>query len=209
MEKERMLVTKALNELKLLDARITRAINDGGYVAAAKTSEKKVAPGVTKEEYFEAAISSYQSVMDLIERRARIKAAIVSSNASTEVEVNNEKMTVAEAIERKSSIEYEIKLLRTLKKQYDNAKSTAVSQNLLLEDRIDKYIEAMLGKEAKSKKDDFTEMIEPIRTANEYSLVDPINIEEKIKKLSERIEGFNSEVDSVLQVSNCVTWIEI
>lgn len=209
MEKERMLVTKALNELKLLDARITRAINDGGYVAAAKTSEKKVAPGVTKEEYSESAISSYQSVMDLIERRARIKAAIVSSNASTEVEVNNEKMTVAEAIERKSSIEYEIKLLRTLKKQYDNAKSTAVSQNLMLEDRIDKYIEAMLGKEAKSKKDDFTEMIEPIRTANEYSLVDPINIEEKIKELSERIEGFNSEVDSVLQVSNCVTWIEI
>ena len=100
------------------------------------------------------------------------------------------------------------KLLRTLKKQFGDAKSTAVTQNVLLEDRIDKYIEAMLGKEAKAKNDDFAEMIEPIRTANEYSLVDPLKIEEKINMLSERIENFNSEVDAVLQVSNCVTWIE-
>lgn len=208
MEKEKMLVTKALNELKLLDARITRAINDAGFVAAAKTAEKKVTPGVTKNDFIASATASYQSVLDLIERRSRIKSAIVSSNASTEVEVAGEKMTVAEAIERKTSIEYEVKLLRTLKTQFGNAKSTAVTQNVMLEDRIDKYIEAMMGKEAKAKKDDFTEMIEPIRTANEYSLVDPLNIEEKIKLLSEKIENFNSEVDSVLQVSNCVTWIE-
>ena len=208
MEKEKMLVTKALNELKLLDARINRAIVDGEFVATAKTAEKKVTPSVTKEEFTTSAISSYQSVLDLIERRSKIKSAIVSSNATTEVEVAGEKMTVAEAIERKTSIDYETKLLRVLKTQFGNAKSTAVTQNVLLEDRIDKYIEAMLGKEAKSKKDDFTEMIEPIRTANEYSLVDPLKIEEKINALSERIENFNSEVDAVLQVSNCVTWIE-
>ena len=208
MEKEKMLVTKALNELKLLDARINRAIVDGGFVAAAKTAEKKVTPSVTKEEFTSSAISSYQSVLDLIERRSKIKSAIVASNATTEVEVAGEKMTVAEAIERKTSIDYETKLLRVLKTQFGNAKSTAVTQNVLLEDRIDKYIEAMLGKEAKSKKDDFTEMIEPIRAANEYSLVDPLKIEEKINTLSERIENFNSEVDAVLQVSNCVTWIE-
>ena len=208
MEKEKMLVTKALNELKLLDARINRAIVDGEFVAAAKTAEKKVTPSVTKEDFTTSALSSYQSVLDLIERRSKIKSAIVASNAITEVEVAGEKMTVAEAIERKISIDYETKLLRTLKTQFGNAKSTAVTQNVLLEDRIDKYIEAMLGKEAKAKKDDFTEMIEPIRTANEYSLVDPLKIEEKINALSERIENFNSEVDAVLQVSNCVTWIE-
>ena len=32
---EKMLVTQALNELKLLDGRINRAISNGEYVAAA------------------------------------------------------------------------------------------------------------------------------------------------------------------------------
>lgn len=209
MNTEKMLVTKALNELNLLDARINRAINDAGFVAAAKTVEKKVTPGVTKEDYITSAQASYQSVLDLVARRSKIKAAIVASNAVTMVEVNGESMTVSEAIELKSSIEYEIKLLRQMRKQFDAAKDSANRANLLMEERIDKYIETMLGKEAKAKKEDYTEMIEPIRVANEYSLVDPINVEDKIKMLHERIEGFTSEVDSVLQISNCTTWIEI
>ena len=208
MEKEKMLVTQALNELKLLDSRIEREISNTGFVTAAKTADKKVTPSVTKEEYIASANAGYQSIMDLIQRRAKIKAAVVASNAVTKVTINDEEMTVAEAIELKTSISYEIKLLRTLKTQYDRAKSVEASQNLVLEDRIDKYIETMLGKDAKGKKDDYSEMITPIRTANEYSLVDPLKAEEKIVALENRIDGFRSKVDAVLQVSNCVTVIE-
>lgn len=204
-----MLVTKALNELKLLDSRIKREIDNGGFVAAAKTAETKVAPSITKEAFEKSAKASYQSVLDLIERRSKIKAGIVASNAYTEVTINEETMTVAKAIELKTSIEYEMRLLRVLKRQFENAKAESGRQNLLLEERIDKYLEVMLGKEGKTKKEDYPEMIDPIRTSGEYSLVDPLNIEEKITLLENRIEGFKSEVDAVLQVSNCVTWIEI
>lgn len=209
MNTEKMLVTKALNELNLLDSRIKRAIDTASFVEAAKTVEKKVTPGVTKEEFVTNAKASYQSVLDLIARRAKIKSAIVASNAATTIEINGETMTVADAIELKSSIEYEVRLLRQLNKQYDHARESATHANMLMEDRIDKYIETMLGKEAKAKKEDYSEMIEPIRTANEYSLVDPIEVENKIKTLTERIEGFRSEVDAALQISNCTTWIEI
>ncbi len=208
MEKEKMLVTKALNELKLLDSRINKEIKNAYFVTCAKTAEKKVNAHITKEEYSERARSDYQSVMDLIDRRSRIKAAVVASNAITTVEVNGEIMTVADAIELKTSIDYKVNLLRKMKTQYDDAKSTAAVQNIQLEDRVDKYIESMLGKEAKGKKDDYSEMIQPIREANEYSLVDPLNIEDKIQNLEDYIEGFRSEVDGVLQISNCVTWIE-
>lgn len=209
MEKEKMLVTKALNELKLLDSRIKREIDNGDFIAAAKTSETKVTSAVTKEDFKKNALASYQSITDLIERRSKIKSAIVASNSNTEVVVNGEKMTVAEAIELKTSIEYEMRLLRTLKRQYENAKSESIRQNLILDDRIDKYLEVMLGKDGKAKKEDYTDMMDPIRTSGEYSLVDPLNIEEKITSLENHIEGFQSEVDAVLQVSNCVTWIEI
>lgn len=209
MEREKMLVTKALNELKLLDSRIKREIDAGSFVVGAKTVETKVNPSTTKEEFAKNAKATYQSILDLIDRRSKIKAAIVQSNAVTEVVINDEKMTVATAIELKSSIEYEIRFLRTMKRQYEASKAETGRQNLLLEERIDKYLEVMLGKEGKTKKDDYPEMIDPIRTSGEYSLVDPLNIEEKITTLENRIEGFQSEVDAVLQVSNCVTWIEI
>lgn len=80
---EKMLVTQALNELKLLDDRINKAINDAVLVIAAKRSEKKVNPNLTKEDFEIRAKAGYQSVLDLIERRKKIKAAVVTSNAVT------------------------------------------------------------------------------------------------------------------------------
>ena len=208
MDKEKMLVTKALNELKLLDSRIYNEIRSAQFVSAAKTIEKKVNPHCTKEEFKQQAEASFQSITDLIARRGRIKAAVVDSNAKTKLTVNGQEMTVAEAIELKTSIDYEVSLLNTLKSQRNTAQSAAVKNNLALEERIDKYIESMLGKEAKGKKDDYSEMIEPIREANEFSIVDPIGVDKKIEELENRIIGFKSEVDSALQISNCITWIE-
>lgn len=208
-EKEKMLVTKALNELKLLDARINREINSSSFIMAAKTSEKKVTPYMTKQQFSENVTANYQSIIDLIHRRASIKAGIVASNAVTYVEINGESMTRAEAIELKGSIEYEAGLLRVLKNQLSNAESTVNHENVRLENKIDNMLETMISKEAKTKKEDFFEIVAPIREAGEYSLVDPINIREKIDMLENRISGFMSEVDSVLQISNCTTYIEI
>lgn len=48
---EKMLVTQALNEIKLLDGRISRAIDTGNFVAAAKLSESKVTSTITKDDF--------------------------------------------------------------------------------------------------------------------------------------------------------------
>ena len=208
MEKEKMLVTQGLNELKLLDNRIVREIQKASFITAAKTKDTKVTSNITKMEYADNAKATYQSVNDLINRRKRIKAAIVDSNARTMVTIHGIEMTVAEAIEMKTSIEYEEGLLKTLKNQNENAKSTVARQNILMEEKIDKYLETMMGREAKTKKEDYSEMIDPIREANEYSLVDPLGVEKIITELSDKIDGFRSEVDSKLQISNCITWIE-
>lgn len=206
---EKMLVTQALNELSLLDSRITRETNQAKFIVAAKTNEKKVTPNVTKEDFSKQAQSDYQSILDLIQRRDAIKKAIVASNAVTMVTINDEEMTVASAIELKTAIEYEAGLLRVMKNQYEKAKSDVNIQNIRLEEKIDNFISQNIsGKEAKAKKDDYAALVDPIRTAGEYSLVDPLYIEEKIKELENRIDGFRANVDSVLQISNCTTLIE-
>lgn len=205
---EKMLVTQGLNELKLLDQRIQRETRQAIFVSSAKTIEKKVTPNMTKEDFCDRAKSSYQSLMDLIKRRSAIKAAIVASNAVTNVMIGEEEMTVADAIERKSSIEYEEGVLQVMKNQLEKAKSTMNTQNVLMQDKIDKNIETMLGKEGKAKDEDLKSMMDMFREANQWSLVDPLLIEDKITELSSKIEVFKSEVDSALQISNCITWIE-
>ena len=206
---EKMLVTQALNELKLLDDRINKAINDAVLVIAAKRSEKKVNPNLTKEEFEIRAKAGYQSVLDLIERRKKIKAAVVTSNAMTKVIVHGEEMTVAEAIERKSTIDYEISLLRQMQSQWGVQNREMNMQNIRMEERIDKYIETFVGKDTSKAKDNELEaMIKPMRESGEYALVDPLSIEKKIADLDDYIKGFKSEVDAILQISNCNTYIE-
>lgn len=206
---EKMLVTQALNELKLLDDRINKAINDAVLVIAAKRSEKKVNPNLTKEEFEIRAKAGYQSVLDLIERRKKIKAAVVTSNAVTKVIVHGEEMTVAEAIERKSTIDYEISLLRQMQGQWGAQNREMNMQNIRMEERIDKYIETFVGKDTSKAKDNELEaMIKPMRESGEYALVDPLSIEKKIADLDDYIKGFRSEVDAILQISNCNTYIE-
>lgn len=206
---EKILVTQALNELKLLDDRINKAINDAVLVIAAKRSEKKVNPNLTKEEFEIRAKAGYQSVLDLIERRKKIKAAIVISNAVTKVTVHGEEMTVAEAIERKGTIDYEVNLLKQMQNQWGVQNREMTMQNMRMEERIDNYIETYVGKDTSKAKDNELEaMIKPMRETGEYALVDPLSIEKKIADLDDYIKGFRSEVDAVLQISNCTTYIE-
>ena len=206
---EKMLVTQALNELKLLDDRINKAINDAVLVIAAKRSEKKVNPNLTKEEFEIRAKAGYQSVLDLIERRKKIKAAVVTSNAVTKVTIHGEEMTVAEAIERKGTIDYDISLLNKMQNQWGAQNREMNMQNIRMEERIDKYIETYVGKDTSKAKDNELEaMIKPMRESGEYALVDPLNIEKKITDLDDCIKGFKSEVDAALQISNCTTYIE-
>lgn len=207
---EKMLVTRALNEIKLLNSRIDNAINTAKFVAPAKICEGNISPGKSKEDFMASAKASLQSVENLIERRKRIKAALVISNASTFVEINGVTMSRADAIERKSSIIFEKTLLQVLKGQFGSANSTVSAKNSQMEASIERLVETAFGKESKQRiaADEYDSIAKPYRASNEYGLVDPLDIEALIKKMEADINGFESEVDSALQISNCTSYIE-
>ena len=205
-----MLVTVALNELKLLDSRIIKEIDRGSFISSAKKSSPKVSPAMSKEEFIEEAKSKFNSVKDLIERRAKIKAAIVDSNAKTEVEIDGVKMTRADAIERKSSINYEKLMLNELKDQLNIHTAKVNSSNYEVDNKIDSLVQAAYGKEGKNniKQEDYDAIAKPYREANEWDIVDPLNLKDVIEEMEKRIDGFESNVDSALQISNCTSYIE-
>ena len=203
-------ITEALNELKLYDSKILKAITNAKLVGAAKKSSDKV--GVFKKEDFEdRAKASYQSVTDLIANRNALKSAIVKSNAVTEVTVNGKTMTVAEAIERKNSIDYDETFLTEMKKQYTHATDTVTKENKKVDNKVDELLATLIGKDSsKDISKESQEAIEkPYRAKNEYEFIDPIDLLDKIEALEAEIDGFKSEVDTRLAVANSITMIEI
>lgn len=208
---ETMLITQALNELKTLDARINRGINKADFIEAAKISDNNIIPGVSKEEFRKEAEASYASIQDLIKRRRAIKSAIMLSNAKTVVEINGEEMTVAEAIDLKTSIKYQELLLQKMRLQKDECTRKVANANMKMNQQIDAMLSAMYGKDSKDKitADQHDNVAGPYKLANEYGPEDPLKISKKIEELENYIEKFKANVDAKLQISNCVTTIEI
>ena len=76
---EKMLVTQALDERDLLVKKISDKIDKASFVDTIKPNEDKVySKRIGKDEYAKEAESSYQQIVDLIERFQKIDAAIVA-----------------------------------------------------------------------------------------------------------------------------------
>lgn len=199
-----MSITRALSELKLLDKRITKSCNNkfiSGFVKGQGIKKGLSEEGVSKELK-----GNYQSVKDLIERKKEIKNKIVLSNAVTEVKIGLKTMKVAEAIERKTSINLDKLLLQSMKDQYKQHKYTIDNQNYKIEEEVSKLID-------KNDKSVDPEMLkqntEFITSKNTYVEIDPNKLETLIKELEQEIDEFESEVDYVLSTSNTITKITV
>lgn len=200
-------VAGALVELKLLDKRIAKATSTGIFVSYQEGND--LPKGYkTLNELEDKIKSSEQSVMDLIERRNKIKSAIVVSNATTTVHIGGVAMTVAEAIERKSSIEYEYGLLNEYKRQLANALRMVDGINKDVERRADAMVQTYLGND-KSKADEAETIRKNFIESKVAKLVDVLDIKAKIEQLEESIDTFEAEVDLVLSTSNAVTMLEV
>ena len=206
-----MSVQRALAELKLLHSRTGRTIDDSNFIISYKKSSKKVNGIDTPDEYAEKAKSSFQSITDLIERRRRIKSAIVESNAKNIVTISGIEYSVASAIERKESIVYHKTLLANMERQYMSALVSAQKANDAVQIKLDDLLITTLGKEGKQKaSSDEIEMIsKPYLDQNQHEILDVLKLGDKIKALKDEIESFESEVDLVLSESNVVSMIEI
>lgn len=211
MTSEKMTVHKALAELKLLDDRILKAIKSTEYCVANKHSNDKIR-GVSVEEYSKQIQGGYDKAVDLIERRKSIKRAVVLSNAVTKVKIAGKEYTVAEAIEMKNhGIDFDGTLMEAMRKNYNLAMAVIKEQNgKELEERADQYVTAIYGqKEGKTNTADIEKVKEDFLKSNQFELVDPLSVLDKINSLEEKISDFMAEVDAALSVSNALTEIEV
>ena len=200
-----MSVHRGLSELKLYANKIA-SLNSGTFVLANKQSNKTIG-GKSIEDVNNLIKGNFDSMAALIENRKRIKDAIVKSNAMTEVTIAGRVMTVAEAIERKASIEFERNFLRILQNQFSQQNNIVEQQNLQLPTKLESFLQSTLGE----KRDVATvkDLTKTFEDNNKYVLIDPNHIQDYIQKLEKNIDEFVSQVDYTLSESNATTFFDV
>ncbi|QNO00242.1 hypothetical protein QGX21_gp123 [Pseudomonas phage phiPsa315] len=199
-------VTRALAEVKALNDRIEKATRQATFISI--TVGGKVPNGSDLQATTNTIRANLQSVQDLIARRQAVKGAVVRSNAVTEVTINGVTMTVAEAIERKGSIDKERALLAVLQQQLNQNRVAVERNNVTMNQKLDMMIQTAVGKERKATEEELEAISKPYTASNITAPLDPNGLEAVIAKLEAEINGFVFEVDFVLSEANAKTLIE-
>ena len=199
-----MSITQALAELKLLDKRLSKHIDNVTWADVSTVSKV-----IDAEKMKARAQAEYQSFMDLVKRRDTIKRAIVLSNATTRVKIDTWEGTVAEAIEHKKSIQYKQNLLETMKGQLVQARVNYEAQKSAVDTRLERLLQSELGKDVKTNPETITALSTSFRNNNKVELVDPLDLASKIAMLESEIDSFETNVDWVLSEANGRTMISV
>lgn len=199
-------ITRALAQVKALNDRIARATS---VAFVTTTVGGKHASGKPAQEVGEQLKSNLQSVQALIEQRKAIKSAIVRSNAVTNVVIAGVTQTVAEAIERKSSIALEQTLLQQLRVQQAQAVSAVERTNVAVAARLDDLIKTAVGKDRQVTAADLAAITTPFEAQNKAEVLDPSDITKVIEQLTTDIDAFLLEVDFALSEVNATTKIVV
>lgn len=215
-----MLVTQALDERDLLVKKINDKIEKASFVDTAKPNEEKVyAKRINREEYAKEAEAAYQQINDLIERFQKIDAAIVDSNAKTEVKTSYGTFTVAGAISLRSRLrgmdsydgeaDFEGKLRDKLNDEYNERVRFCDIKNNQLRATAENMRLSILGRDAKARDDKPLGVVDAYVKENTTELVNPLDIKKKLELLEEKRNTMLTELDTQIKVSNATTFIEI
>lgn len=203
----KMSLTRLLKEVKTLESRI-QAASSKFFVTVAQGSKPPTGCSSLLEAEQEIK-SNYQSVVDLIVQRNKLKTLLVETNAKTILSVAGEQMTIAQALDRKTSIDLERSLLTQMKRQFTDAKTHVDSHNEKVESNIYIMLNNTFGKDRKVSEDEIKAVSDPYRKQHEGKLLDPLKLQDKINKLEEKIILFDSEVDLCLSEINAKTEVEV
>ena len=203
-------ILRALNEVSTLNKKIEKSLNQNGSFLSYSIGEKPPTGFNTIAEVETDIKGRFQSISDLITRRSNLKSAIVASNAITMVTINGQTMTIAAAIEFKTSVQYRKSLLSTLINNSSSINRKVEQHNERIEQQALQLAEQVLGnKAAKVGKEEITAITEPYKKDRLAALIDPIDIKKVIDELEDEINGFENEVDNILTESNATTEIEV
>lgn len=207
-------LTRALSLIKSIDQEIKTYFDQERILISALIGNKeRIATKMIKdkEELTSRIQSDYDTLNNLMNKRRAIKNAIVLSNATSTVNINDQEITVAEAIELKNHLPVREHVLKAYRNQYSATQKFLDKNASEVENRINELIKIQVNED--TKPEDKLKIMDIIReNENNTSLAtlfDPINLIDKIKKTETEINNIKSELDYVLSEHNAVTTITV
>lgn len=214
MQNKTITVQQALNELKVIDKRISRKLDETTYAGLVQ-QDKLVFPnnlGTDQNKFLELAKSTVDSVWDLITYRNALKGALLVSNATTFVTVGSKTMSVAQAIDLKTANTSIKEAIYHLAEDLRIANDRGASIN----SRIDKELterESDFLKGDSVKNDELITFLRNEAEKKKATLLEPtvggMTLTDFVKAQIDSIEDFESNVDLVLTTSNVTTTITV
>ena len=208
-EKMQMTIHRGLAELKLIDARIQKQIEQM-IPCGIKQKDKKVNNVTDEADFIKSAKSNYDSILALIERKNKIKCAIVKRNTEVMVTIGEQNMSIADAINYKTLIAVKKQLIASMRKDH---KATLANMNKLndqVNDNCQRVLEVTFGKEnVKVTPTDMEAVRKPFMEQNEWTMIDPLDVINRAVTMETELMTFETEVDAVLSEINAITMIEV
>lgn len=208
--REEMTVHQALCELKTLNKRIIKAINETSPIATKEHSASKV-NGMLVADFKTLAQSTHESATDLIRRQRAIKAAVNQYNAEKIIDVCGKKYTIAQAIwemnygmaEDKQIVDRYTSMLSKATTQIERANGDELNR------KAEAAMNAIHGNKDKANTEEYLKGLEDYKTSHALELVDPLGIRKIITDLNKEISDFEASVDAAIQVANATTTLII
>lgn len=209
---EKLLVCEALDERDLLEKKIKDAISRSKYCTVRREKDPMTKTGQTDEEFINDANAAYQSITDMIDRRNRINAAIVLSNANTTVKLRSgQEMTVAAAITKRKAMSSKDDLEMILIKDLIGQASGLVESYRQIKDEKERkesaYKANFSSRENKLSEDD-AKAISTLLAGEEPVKVDPLDIMKLAQDLSDNYNQLAKDIDTAIKISNATTVVE-
>jgi hypothetical protein len=153
--------------------------------------------------------ANFDKVAAQLTNLAVLKAARNKANATTEITIAGVKMTIDQALAKKSANVFQLSFLNTLRAQMQNGKAR-VDQ---IQAQIDQKIAQQVTTASAGTKKATDAEIEVFRAMAERNTKQEVlvfdGMKAKIDKMASDLEQFNVEVDYVLSEANATTKVDV
>lgn len=211
MQTEKISLTRALAEVKVLESRIKTAINNAKFVGVTQGKGRQPVDRTFKssEELVAKIKADSQSIDALIARRSAIKSAITKANVTTMVKIGDRALSIAEAVELKQSLPLQQTLLTAMKNATARGAQEVVQLATTLDQKIATLVQHSFQNVSKPTEEQFTSVSKPQLDQFQPDLLDPLDVKEKIQKLEALLEDVKLNLDYSLSEVNARTEVEI
>lgn len=212
-------IHRALAKIKTTEKRIQSLLRDGVFVSSVVGQTQVTPSGRSVKDVSAEIRSNYDSVVSLLDNYEALKLAVIRSNSGItqetsgleETKIGDKDMLVAEIIaKQKYAMPLRKEFINTLTGQLNKVSREIERVNARVHDNLPNVLSNIAnGSKETLSEAQVSSISETYYQNNSCFIVDPLKLQDTIKKLQKEYDEFMDEADSRLSEVNALKLIEV